>query len=93
MKRLRGTPFDPFGYSADRRLERLLAKQYERDMKTVLKDPTRNMEAAVALAELPLQIRGFGPVKKANARSAAKRRDELMAAFEAGKTEPAVAAE
>ncbi len=74
-------------------MERRLIRQYESDVKKVLKDPARNIEAAVALAELPLQIRGFGPVKRANAEVAAKRRVELLAAFDAGATEPAVAAE
>ena len=37
------------------------------------------MDALVALAELPLQIRGFGPVKHANAANAEKRREELLA--------------
>ena len=35
-------------------------------------------DAAIALAALPLEIRGFGPVKEANARKAAKRREELL---------------
>jgi indolepyruvate ferredoxin oxidoreductase len=35
----------------------------------------------VALAELPLSIRGFGPVKQANEVKAAKRREELLASF------------
>jgi indolepyruvate ferredoxin oxidoreductase len=28
LKRLRGTPFDPFGYTAERRLERRLIEDY-----------------------------------------------------------------
>jgi indolepyruvate ferredoxin oxidoreductase len=90
---LRGTPFDPFGYTAERRMERRLIRQYEADMARVLADPSRNPEAAVALAELPLSIRGFGPVKAANAEAAAKRRDDLLAAFEAGPAGHAKAAE
>ena len=50
-------------------------------------------DAAVALAELPLTIRGFGPVKAANAEAAAKRRQELLAAFDAGPAGLASAAE
>ncbi|MDA9865367.1 indolepyruvate ferredoxin oxidoreductase family protein [bacterium] len=84
MKRLRGTPFNPFGYSAERRMERRLIKTYERDIAKVLKDADRNMEAAIALAELPLQIRGFGPVKEANLKAATKRRDELLTAIKVG---------
>ena len=51
------------------------------------------MEAAVALAELPLAIRGFGPVKAANAAKAARRREEILAAFRAGGTPLRQAAE
>ena len=93
MKRLRGTPADPFGRSADRRLERGLIKQYEADMDEVLRLAPGNMDAAVALAELPLQIRGFGPVKAANAEKAAARREELLAALRAGEAPAAQAAE
>jgi indolepyruvate ferredoxin oxidoreductase len=92
-KVLRGTPFDPFGYTAERRMERGLIRQYEADMARVLADPSRNADAAVALAELPLSIRGFGPVKAANAEAAAKRREELLAAFGAGSAGLATAAE
>jgi indolepyruvate ferredoxin oxidoreductase len=93
-KRLRGTPFDPFGYSAERRMERALIKQYEADMVEVLRDLTPDrMAPAIALAELPLQIRGFGPVKQANVNAAAKRREELLTAFRAGSAPFAQAAE
>ncbi|MEM9524828.1 MAG: DUF6537 domain-containing protein, partial [Pseudomonadota bacterium] len=83
MKHLRGTPFDPFGYTAERRMERALIRQYEADMSRILAGLTpERMDVAVALAELPLHIRGFGPVKAANERAAAKRRQELWSAFE-----------
>jgi len=94
MKRLRGTPLDIFGWSAERRMERKLIKQYERDMAEVLPlldDRTR--DAIVALAELPLDIRGFGPVKMANADSAAKRREELLATIRSGGEKVARAAQ
>lgn len=82
LKPLRGTPLDPFGYSADRRMERALIAQYEADMTEVLaKIGPDTMDAAVALAELPLSIRGFGPVKDKAAQTAAKRREELLAAL------------
>ncbi|MGH1578981.1 indolepyruvate ferredoxin oxidoreductase family protein [Planktotalea sp.] len=94
MKRLRGTPFDPFGYTAERKMERALIKQYERDMKTVLANLDENTEdAIVALAELPLAIRGFGPVKLANEQKAAKRREELLSVIKAGGPDMAQAAE
>lgn len=81
MKRLRGTPLDPFGYTAERKMERKLIKQYEKDMGLLLGNKPTNPDAAVALAELPLQIRGFGPVKDTNEKAAAKRREELLAAL------------
>ncbi len=82
LRALRGTPLDVFGYSAERRMERDLIRQYERDMAEVLERLTPGrMDAAVALAELPLSIRGFGPVKAANAEKAAARRTELLAAL------------
>ena len=41
-------------------------------------------EAAIALARLPLTIRGFGPVKEANEREASKRREELLSVIRQG---------
>ncbi|MGE4325475.1 MAG: indolepyruvate ferredoxin oxidoreductase family protein [Pseudodonghicola sp.] len=94
MKGLRGTPFDLFGYSAERKMERALIKQFERDMKEVLPKVTpETRDIALALALLPLQIRGFGPVKQENEAKAAKRREELLASFRQGGPELAKAAE
>ena len=42
MKRLRGTPFDPFGYTAERRFERELIKQYEQDIDIAHKEFPHN---------------------------------------------------
>ncbi|MDF0601336.1 indolepyruvate ferredoxin oxidoreductase family protein [Psychromarinibacter sp. C21-152] len=84
LKWLRGTPFDPFARLPERKMERALIRQYEADMETLLAHGDRNPDAAVALAELPLQIRGFGPVKEANAATAEKRREELLAALKSG---------
>jgi indolepyruvate ferredoxin oxidoreductase len=80
LKVLRGTPLDPFGHTAERRMERALIRQYEADMAEVLGSVrSETLDAAVALAELPLSIRGFGPVKAANAVAAERRRAELLA--------------
>ncbi|MHA6347039.1 indolepyruvate ferredoxin oxidoreductase family protein [Roseivivax sp. CAU 1761] len=85
LKGLRGTAFDPFGRTEERRMERALIAQYEADMAEWLPrhDAARHA-ALVALAELPLAIRGFGPVKMANAATAEKRREELLAALRDG---------
>ena len=85
LKWLRGTALDPFGRTAERKMERALIAQYERDMAEVLpKVRPETLDATVALAELPLQIRGYGPVKEKAERAAAKRREELLAAIHAG---------
>ncbi len=85
MKALRGTPFDIFGYSAERRMERKLIRQYQKDMAKVLpKLDEQTRDAIVALANLPLQIRGFGPVKEQNAQKAAKQREDLLALIKSG---------
>jgi indolepyruvate ferredoxin oxidoreductase len=88
MKALRGTPLDLFGYTAERRMERRLIREYEALMNRILTRITpENHVIAVELAELPLQIRGFGPVKHRNAEAAARRQAELLRMLdEAGKS-------
>jgi len=82
---LRGTPLDIFGYTAERKMERALIKQYERDMKEWLPKATPDLlEPLTALAELPLQIRGFGPVMQVNEAKAAKQREALLASLRQG---------
>ncbi len=81
LKWLRGTPLDPFGYSAERRMERALIRQYESDMMDLPELTGDRLDAAVALAELPLRIRGFGPVKADNAEKAVKMRSDLLVAL------------
>lgn len=94
MKRLRGTPLDIFGYTAERKMERALIKQYESDMRDVMPKLDENTrEAIVALASLPLQIRGFGPVKQTSETKAAKRREELLSVIRAGGAQLSKAAE
>jgi indolepyruvate ferredoxin oxidoreductase len=75
LKGLRGTPFDIFGYSKDRRLERALIAEFEGDVETVLGLLAPETEAtAIALLSLPEDIRGYGPVKQqAYDKSRAKR--------------------
>ena len=94
LKVLRGTPLDIFGRSGERKMERALIGQYEADMAEVLPKVTpETMDAVVALAELPLSIRGFGPVKEDNEAKAAKRREELLATIRHGGPDVAQAAE
>jgi indolepyruvate ferredoxin oxidoreductase len=67
LKRLRGGPFDVFGYQAERRIERALIVEYEetiRDLAARL--ASTNHDVATAVARLPERIRGYGHVKAAN---------------------------
>ncbi len=67
FKGLRGTAFDIFGYTEERRMERGLIDHYEAQMQMVAGRLTAlNHAAAVELASLPAQIRGYGHVKEAN---------------------------
>jgi indolepyruvate ferredoxin oxidoreductase len=66
LKRLRGTAFDVFGYTAERRAERALITWYEAviDMMLGKLDASR-LPDIVAIAKAPMEIRGYGPVKDA----------------------------
>jgi len=84
LRGLRGTPLDVFGYTAERRAERDLIRQYREDMTVILGKLSRaNLDKAVALASLPEQIRGYGHIKEAAMRQAAARREELLREFSA----------
>ncbi len=94
MKGLRGTALDPFGRSAERKMERALIAQYEADMAEVLPKVTpETEEAARALALLPMSVLGYGPVKEAAEAKAAKRREELLSLIRAGGSPVKAAAE
>ena len=79
IKGLRGTPFDPFGRSAERRLERRILADYEGDLETIVRlmSPER-IEAAAALASVPLLVRGYGHVKEASIIKAEGERKRLL---------------
>src|SRR5205814_5183962 len=69
LKFLRGTAFDPFARLEDRRIERALIQEYRADVEAICArlSPT-TLEDALALARLPEEIRGFGPIKQASLR-------------------------
>ena len=82
LKGLRGTPFDVFGKSAERKLERQLIDDYESTLAEVAErlDPG-NHALAVEIASIPERIRGFGHVKARHLEAARAREAELLAAF------------
>jgi len=66
LKVLRGTPFDPFGYTAERRTERELIVWYEGLIEVMLdRLDAPNLPDLIAIAKAPMEIRGYGPVKEA----------------------------
>jgi len=80
FKGLRGSALDIFGYSSERKMERALISDYEKDIELIRAQLNReNLEIAVEIAELPLQIRGFGHVKQASIDAARQRHGQLSA--------------
>jgi indolepyruvate ferredoxin oxidoreductase len=66
LKRLRGTKLDPFGWTAERRMERQLIVEYRELIQTLLDSLNAdNVSQATEIAALALHIRGFGHVKDA----------------------------
>ncbi len=82
-KALRGTIWDVFGYTEERRKERQMIRDYEAVLDRIAVRLTLATHAtAAALAGLPLEIKGFGHVKDANAKRAKTREVELIAALD-----------
>jgi indolepyruvate ferredoxin oxidoreductase len=82
LKFLRGTPLDPFGWTAHRRRERELIREYEQTLDGLLADLNpENHRIAVEIASIPEQIRGFDLVKDEHLAAARARQAELLAAF------------
>jgi len=85
FKVLRGTPFDPFGRSEERRTERKLVTDYEAMLAEILDKLTPDNHAlAVGLAVIPEKIRGFGHVKARHLVAAKADEAALLEQFRAG---------
>ncbi|MCC2973636.1 indolepyruvate ferredoxin oxidoreductase family protein [Massilia sp. IC2-476] len=82
LKVLRGTAFDPFGYTHERRAERQLREDTFAlvDMLATELKP-ENRAAALKLAQVPETIRGFGHVKAANMERAKGEAARLLQEF------------
>jgi indolepyruvate ferredoxin oxidoreductase len=82
LRHLRGTPFDIFGRSEERRLERRLIGEYEELIDEILTQLSpANHQLAIELAGFPVEIRGFGHVKQANLAQVKTREEVLLARF------------
>ena len=79
-KGLRGTAFDPFGYTAERRTERALIGEYQALIQELLANLRPDNHAqALEVAKVAEQIKGFGHVKERNLHAARARWQALMA--------------
>jgi len=79
FKGLRGTPFDPFGHTRERREERALIDEYERTVDKLLASlQATQIDLAVQLASLPEHIRGYGHVKDAHLEKVRVQRADLL---------------
>jgi indolepyruvate ferredoxin oxidoreductase len=80
MKGLRGTALDPFGHNPERKAEREAIPAYEAEVERLLAGLTaNNLALAAEIARLPLDVRGFGPVKEAAAKAVEAQRAALWA--------------
>ena len=92
LRRLRGTPFDIFGGSRERREERALIAQYETILREIAAALTHENHALAAeIARLPEEMRGFGHIKARNVEKAKAREAILLARFRAGEHASAAA--
>lgn len=82
FKFLRGTRIDPFGYTKDRVEERQTLERYRALFLQLASDLDEdNIQAAIQIAELPMQIRGYGHVKADNLIKTELRKEILLRQF------------
>jgi indolepyruvate ferredoxin oxidoreductase len=94
FKFLRGTVFDPFGHTAERKIERSLVREYEALLEEIFAKLTpENHHLAVGLAAIPDKIRGFGHVKLRHLKTAKADESALLEQFRASPTPLLKAAE
>jgi indolepyruvate ferredoxin oxidoreductase len=88
FKFLRGTVFDPFGRSLERRQERELIDHYVSDVELILAHLNAgNRLTALSLARLPERIRGYGHVKEAAMKAAALQAARMRQSLISGEVE------
>ncbi|MBC8241170.1 MAG: 2-oxoacid:acceptor oxidoreductase family protein, partial [Alphaproteobacteria bacterium] len=92
MRGLRGTAWDVFGRTAERRMERQLIVDYEATMTEVLAGLNHdNFAMAVRIAEVPDRIRGFGHVKEKALVLAKRAEAEMLELYRAPAEQPTAA--
>ncbi|HET7527443.1 MAG TPA: DUF6537 domain-containing protein, partial [Burkholderiaceae bacterium] len=99
LKGLRGTPFDVFGRTAERKGERALIGQYKACVDELLRGLTtagstaeQRLPLAIEIARMPEEIRGYGHVKARHLQAARGKWDRLMQQWRAATATTAQAA-
>jgi len=83
MRGIRGTVLDPFRSGSERQLEQVLLSEYGQTLERLCAGLCAgNLDTAVTIAELPLAVRGFGPVKAEAAERSRERATALWPAFD-----------
>ena len=91
-KNLRGTKWDIFGRTAERRREREMITEFEQLLDQIGAKLTNETHAtATVLAGLPMDIRGFGHVKLENDKKVQARKAELLRELESPSPVPMAA--
>ncbi len=79
LRGLRGTAFDMFGHTAERKMERQLIVDYEQTIVDLLASlDSGNVGLAAEIASIPEHIRGYGHVKEEYLLAAKQREAELL---------------
>jgi indolepyruvate ferredoxin oxidoreductase len=82
FKFLRGTAFDPFGKTVERKMERSLIQEYEKTIEELLRGLSKkNHVLAIEIAKIPEQIRGYDLVKQRHVDSVKLHEQELLEEF------------
>jgi len=85
LKGLRGTMLDPFGRTEERRAERAIIGEYRQAIETILRSVDKqNLDLALEIAKLPMEIRGYGHVKARNLAAVRGKWMRLMAQWNVG---------
>jgi indolepyruvate ferredoxin oxidoreductase len=94
LKFLRGTRFDPFGRSPERRAERQLIVEYEQLLDEILEGfEPRKFGLAVEILGLAESIKGYGPIKEQSIERYRSKLERLWTRWRARAQQPSAAAE
>jgi indolepyruvate ferredoxin oxidoreductase len=85
LKGLRGTAFDVFGYTAERKMERGLIGWYENLIKSIIANiGVLSAADLTEIAATALEIRGYGPIKEQAVKLARRRAFDLLSGRRSG---------